>query len=136
MNEITAPVPAPATPPVPAPRLPAGLVFTPGHRELFGRLGRAMRIVAAGVIVFGLLQFLAAPMALVVVIQGLLMLLFGALTWNVGGRFGRIGESRGRDLAQLMEAVDGLRLLYTIQLWVLALAALAIVVIIAMVALR
>lgn len=120
----------------PPPRLPAaapGYEFSAAQEVLIASLARLMRIVGGVSVAFGALVVVLGLMAggngVAAFVQGALMLVIGVLTFAAGGRFAQVAETTGRDIALLMEALDKLRTLYLVQVWMLgiALAMLALV---------
>lgn len=123
----------------PAPKLPAPFEFSAPQEALIGALGRLMRIVGLVSLVFGglvaVLGLMARGNAIVALVQGGMMVAIGLLTYSAGSRFRQVVDTTGRDIAHLMEALDRVRTIYLVQVWVLgiALAFLAAVLVWAMV---
>jgi hypothetical protein len=111
----------------PRPVRPPGYEFTGPQDAIVVSLGRLMRIVGGSGVGFGALLLIAAFAVrgnpLVLMIQAGLMIAIGALTWRVGGRFRRIADTAGNDIAHLIDALLGLRTIYLVQVWALAIAA-------------
>lgn len=123
----------------PPPKLPAPFEFSAPQEALIGSLGRLMRIVGLVSLVFGglvaVLGLMARGNAIVALVQGGMMVAIGLLTYSAGSRFRQVVDTTGRDIAHLMEALDRVRTIYLVQVWVLgiALAFLAAVLVWAMV---
>jgi hypothetical protein len=123
----------------PPPRLPTPFEFSAPQEVLIGSLGRLMRIVGVVSLVFGglvgVLGLMARGNAIVAVVQAGMMVAIGLLTYSAGSRFRQVVDTTGRDIAHLMEALDRVRTIYLVQVWVLgiALGLLAIVLVWAMV---
>lgn len=115
-----------ATPPAPRRPTPADYEFNPRQEQTIASLARLMQVIGGASILFGALALLALlgsrSNALVVLIQSGLMIAIGGLTFSVGARFYRIRDSVGRDIAHLMDALNGLRTIYLVQAWVLGIA--------------
>jgi len=116
-----------AAPPAPIPpSKPTGYEFTPSQEQQIGTLATYMRIVGIISIVFALLQLVVAFMGrgspLAAVLEAAVGIVVGTLTISIAGRFRQITETRGRDIAHLMDALGGMRLMYLIQLWVVGIA--------------
>jgi hypothetical protein len=62
------------------------------------------------------------------IIGGLLYLFMGMWTGNSAAAFRRIVDTQGSDIRHLMEAVNNLRKLYTLQYWLILLALIAMAV--------
>lgn len=113
-----------AVPPVA--RLPTPFEFSAPQEMLIGSLGRLMRIVGVVSLAFGLLVgvlgLIARGNGLVALVQAGIMVAIGLLTYSAGSRFGRVAETTGRDIAHLMEALDRVRTIYLVQVWLLGIA--------------
>ena len=115
------PGPSPAAAPVAEqpspPRIRGGYEFTPRQNEVIAKLARYMNIAGWAGLVLGGLQvltgFLATSRGFSNFIQGILLIIVGMLTRRVAARFRQITQSHGRDMVHLMNALTGLRTLYT-----------------------
>ena len=100
--------------------------FTPAQNETIASLSRYMRLAGIVLVLFGVLQAVAAFLAprngAGLVIQGVVSALLGALMISIAGHFRRIVDSRGRDIGHLMDALGKLRLMYAIQVWIVVAA--------------
>ena len=125
----------------PAAKLPAPFEFSAPQEVLIGSLGRLMRIVGVVSLLFGglvaVLGLMARGNAIVALVQAGMMVAVGLLTYSAGSRFRQVVDTSGRDIAHLMAALDRVRTIYLVQVWVLgiALALLAAVLVWAMVVL-
>lgn len=123
----------------PPPNRPTPFEFSAPQEALIGSLGRLMRIVGVVSLVFGglvaVLGLMARGNAIVALVQAGMMVAIGLLTYSAGSRFRHVVDTTGRDIAHLMQALDRVRSIYLVQVWVLgiALASLAAVLVWAMV---
>ncbi len=124
MSEIFAAREPSASPPPPV--RPAAFEFNVLQEALIASLAKLMHIAGGASVVFGailLLALLQKPAnALVVLIQSALMIVVGGLTWSAGSRFRQVSDTVGHDISHLMEALDRLRTVFLIQVWVLGIA--------------
>ena len=88
----------------PPPVRPAPYEFTAPQEALIASLARLMRLVGGASMGFGgflaLAAFAGSGNVLVVLIQSGLMIMIGALTWSVAGRFAQIPRTQGRGLSR------------------------------------
>ncbi len=100
--------------------------FTLPQNATIASLARYMRLAGIALVTFGVVQLaagvLAARNAPGLFVQGTVSLVLGALSIGIAARFRRIVDSRGRDIGHLMDALGGLRLMYAIQVWTIAIA--------------
>ena len=110
----------------PAAKLPTPFEFSAPQEALIGSLGRLMRIVGVVSLLFGVLVgvlgLMARGNAIVALIQAGMMVAIGLLTYSAGSRFRQVAETTGRDIAHLMEALDRVRTIYLVQVWLLGIA--------------
>jgi hypothetical protein len=112
--------------------------FSPEQNAVIGSLAWYMRVFGVVLIAFGGLQLVAGVLEsrsgspvpffgglLGVIIYGLM----GVLTVGVASHFRQIVDSRGKNVGHLMDALEGLKWIYAIQVWLIGLA-LAIVAVI------
>ena len=109
--------------------------FTPTQNETIASLSRYMRLAGIVLVLFGVLQAVAAVLAarggVGIAIQGIVSAVLGVLVISIAGHFRRIVDSRGRDIGHLMEALAQLRLMYAIQVWIVVVAIVLIGIVIA-----
>ena len=131
----------PAAAPTPVRRPAPEYEFSVKQETVIASLANLMHIVGAGTIAFGALSLLGLLNArgvggAVILGQGAAMILIGSLTFMIGSRFGRITSSIGADIGHLMEALSGLRTMYLIQVWALAILVACLVLLIGLLVLR
>lgn len=114
--------------------------FTLAQNETIASLARYMRLAGVALIVFGVVQlvgaFVVARSGWSLFVQGAVSLVLGVLAIGIAGRFRRIVDSRGRDIGHLMDALGGLRVMYAIQVWTVAVGIALIVAVLAYAMLR
>lgn len=89
-----------------------------------------MRFVGMCLIIGAILAALAGVLNLVQtrsqgaenLIQGIIYLVIGILTYQAGGSFRKVVETHGTDIRYLMDALGSLRVLYRIQFWLVLIA--------------
>lgn len=114
--------------------------FTLEQNATIASLSRYMRLAGIVLLLFGLLQvaagFLTTRNGFSLFVQGSVSLLLGALVLSIASRFRRIVDSRGRDIGHLMDALAQLRLMYAIQVWIVAIGIALIAIVLAIALLR
>lgn len=90
--------------------------FTPQQNEAIGGLASAMRFVGICLMIWGVLQILTLFAGNVLaLISGVICLLTGIWTNSAASSFRSMVDTKGRDIANLMQAVGSLRSLYNLQ---------------------
>jgi len=114
--------------------------FTLAQNETIASLARYMRLAGVALVLFGVVQagaaFMVARSGWSLFVQGAVSLLLGMLAVWIAGHFRRIVDSRGRDIGHLMDALAGLRIMYAIQVWIVAAGIALILVVLAYATLR
>lgn len=101
--------------------------FTPAQNETIGTLASKMKIlgwvyIAQGVLtgIFGGIALLLIPLAgLMYLVITAVVLFTGLWTRSASSSFRMIVQTKGSDINHLMDALDSLRKLYTLQVWLL-----------------
>jgi len=108
--------------------------FTPAQNETISTLASRMRwvgifLIAIGVAAgaIGLLSLGEGGIALVTLIQAVIYILIGVWTTSAAGSFALIVETRGSDVTNLMNGLDALKKLYTLQFWLIVAGIVALV---------
>jgi hypothetical protein len=103
--------------------------FTPAQNEVIRGLAWNMRVVGVVMLVAGGLGLLTGVVSrdVGVLVQGILALVIGGFTLQASGAFRQIVETRGNDIAYLMEALGAIRRLYTLQVILLGIAVVVLV---------
>ncbi|MCS6807612.1 MAG: hypothetical protein RML40_02870 [Bacteroidota bacterium] len=106
--------------------------FTQEHNILFRNLALKLRIVGIAFIVLGILQSFLALVnngifgIIAGVVGGILFAVIGVLMANAAKSFMLIVETEGDDITNLMEALQSLLSMYTIQFWALVVSTLLV----------
>lgn len=104
--------------------------FDPTQEALIGDLGRKMSFVGKFLIIMGLLNAASGLRTLpdervsgaASAIAGIAIVVFGLWTNAAARSFKLVAKTSGRDIENLMAALDGLRKLYAVQYWLLILS--------------
>jgi hypothetical protein len=98
--------------------------FKPGENRIIGQLASKMHFVGIFLLAMGLL-IIAIGVAVVFhagpIVSGTLACLVGLWTQRASMSFRNVVQTEGRDISHLMDALDDLRKLYTLQYWLLVL---------------
>jgi hypothetical protein len=126
--------------PAAEPLKPAGYEFTAAQNATIEGLAKRMKFIGIIYLVFGGLVAIGAlwmltqslPSALVAILEVALFGFMGYWTVKAAGSFQMIVQTRGNDISFLMNALEELRKIYNLQVWlfiiVLGLLAIGIVV--------
>jgi len=110
--------------------------FSPAQNEIVEDLAKKMRFVGLMGIILGLVSLLGGVAGLFTakeaagvtsVVQGLMLLVVGVWTRSAGSGFQTIVDTRGSDIAHLMNALTELRRIYSLQRVVFVVAILVLV---------
>ncbi|MCU0427516.1 MAG: hypothetical protein MUF71_18025 [Candidatus Kapabacteria bacterium] len=99
--------------------------FTPEQNSLFSNLASKLKTVGITFIILGVLQsFLAfannGTFGIITgVLGGILFAVIGVLMVNAASSFKLIVDTEGQDISNLMQALNSLLSMYTIQFWAL-----------------
>jgi hypothetical protein len=98
--------------------------FKPAENKIIGQLAFKMQFVGLFLLVMGLI-IIAIGVAVVFhagpIISGTLACVVGLWTQRASMSFKNVVQTEGRDITHLMDALDDLRKLYTLQYWLLVL---------------
>jgi len=98
--------------------------FKPGENKIIGQLAFKMHFVGLFLLAMGLI-IIAIGVAVVFhvgpIISGTLACVVGLWTQRASMSFKNVVQTQGRDITHLMDALDDLRKLYTLQYWLLVL---------------
>jgi hypothetical protein len=98
--------------------------FKPGENKIIGQLAFKMHFVGLFLLAMGLI-IIAIGVAVVFhvgpIISGTLACVVGLWTQRASMSFKNVVQTEGRDITHLMDALDDLRKLYTLQYWLLIL---------------
>jgi len=98
--------------------------FKPGENKIIGQLAFKMHFVGLFLLAIGLI-IIAIGVAVVFhvgpIISGTLACVVGLWTQRASMSFKNVVQTQGRDITHLMDALDDLRKLYTLQYWLLVL---------------
>jgi hypothetical protein len=98
--------------------------FKPGENKIIGQLAFKMHFVGLFLLAMGLM-IIAIGVAVVFhvgpIISGTLACVVGLWTQRASMSFKNVVQTQGRDITHLMDALDDLRKLYTLQYWLLVL---------------
>jgi hypothetical protein len=98
--------------------------FKPGENKIIGQLAFKMHFVGLFLLAMGLI-IIAIGVAVVFhvgpIISGTLACVVGLWTQRASMSFKNVVQTEGRDITHLMDALDDLRKLYTLQYWLLVL---------------
>ena len=119
---------------------PSGYEFTPMQNPTIRTLAQRMRVIGIVYIIFAVFVGIGAfvvllqslPSALVGFLEVALFAFLGLWTYRGAASFQLIVDTKGSDISHLMNALDELRKIYSLQTWlmvaVLALMAIGIIV--------
>jgi hypothetical protein len=101
--------------------------FNSTQNELIQNLGQKMRFVSFPMIsmgvfsaIIGIFELLAG--GLINIITGVTYILMGIWTYQAAKSFGKIVDTQGYDIDNLMTALDQLRRIYALQYWLIIIA--------------
>jgi hypothetical protein len=98
--------------------------FKPGENRIIGQLASKMHFVGLFLLAMGLL-IIAIGVAVVFhagpIISGILACVVGLWTQRASMSFRDVVRTEGKDISHLMDALDDLRKLYSLQYWLLIL---------------
>jgi hypothetical protein len=101
--------------------------FKPGENKIIGQLAFKMHFVGLFLLAIGLI-IIAIGVAVVFhvgpIISGTLACVVGLWTQRASMSFKNVVQTEGHDISHLMDALDDLRKLYTLQYWLLVLGVL------------
>lgn len=105
--------------------------FTPTQNKLIHDLAVKMRFVSYFLIAFGVLLLIGGIISvrageIAGIVNGIVQIIMGFLTHKASTYFARIVGTQGRDMENLMVALDQLRQLYTLLYGVILIAIVAI----------
>jgi hypothetical protein len=98
---------------------PPQFEFNRDQEKLIGDLGRKMSFVGMFMMVMSIINLFIMLIARRVDVSVLVFFLIGLWTLTAGRGFQQIAATTGRDITHLMEAIGGLRKMYTLVYWLL-----------------
>lgn len=112
--------------PQPAPK-PAGYEFNVAQNATIQNLAQRMRIIGIFYMVIGGLAALGGlfllsqslPLALIAFLEAVFFGFIGLWHYKAAESFQLIVQTRGNDISYLMNALDGLRKIYNLQVWLM-----------------
>jgi hypothetical protein len=119
----------------PAPPAHDGHEFDASQNLVIGDLAGSMSFVGTASIVLAIVMwligiatmFLGNPAGLAQIVQGVLMVFIGVWTRSSARSFQLVVDTKGSDIANLMNALGELRRLYNLQKWMIIVALVLIV---------